>query len=100
MPNAPSGYVLQTRVAIYFELMNDAVQMIDVINECIVTSKIREYVALSYIWGDVEQLLLNSVNLEEMSKQKALRYYEKLLPTTIRGALAMANDLGFQFLLS
>jgi hypothetical protein len=50
-------------------------RLIDVANNCIVKYRDfrMEYVALSYFWGEVQQLLLTRENLEELSKPEALR---------------------------
>jgi hypothetical protein len=76
--------------------------LIDVVEECIIfvpISKLR-YVALSYVWGNVEPTRVTSENLETLRKPHSLssRSQVATVPRTIRDAMHLTADLDLRYL--
>ena len=76
-----------------------AITLIDVTHECIVpaTSEAR-YLALSYVWGDVEMFSLTSENRARLQVPGSLCSFYSLIPQTILDAMAFTRNLGERYL--
>lgn len=55
-----------------------------------------KYLALSYIWGVVQQPLLTQANYEQWQAQGALRHVE--IPQTVRDAIKLTRMTGYRYL--
>lgn len=55
-----------------------------------------KYLALSYIWGDVQQPLLTQARYEQWQAQGALRHVE--IPQTVRDAISLTQMIGYRYL--
>ena len=76
-------------------------RVVDVENDCVVTgSWDMRYVALSYVWGKVDQLQATVANAEELAEKGSLLRdkHKERLPTTIRDAMEFAKNLGERYL--
>jgi hypothetical protein len=74
-------------------------RLIDVRRGCIVTAESNPtYCALSYVWGNANQLTLNKSNLAELEKEHALFGNELLLPKTITDAIKLCQDISQNYL--
>lgn len=74
-------------------------RLLDVINGCMVETPIhREYFALSYVWGGVEQVRLTKGNKDLLMRPGALAGLASQLPKTIRDAIDLVRLLGKQYL--
>jgi hypothetical protein len=76
-------------------------RVVDVENDCVVTgSWDMRYVALSYVWGKVDQLQATVANAEELAEKRSLLRdkHKERLPTTIRDAMEFAKNLGERYL--
>ena len=76
-------------------------RLIDVEKECIVKASFQSrYVALSYVWGGLDQLMNTSLNDELLSKPFSLRakHNQRLLRNTIKDAILLVRLLGEQYL--
>ncbi len=75
-------------------------RVIDVAENCIRKVKERRcrYVALSYVWGGVQQLLLQKANREELERANSLTKYERLIPQTIKDAITLTLQIGERYL--
>jgi len=71
--------------------------LVDVFNHCLVpaTSATR-YVALSYVWGQVQQFQTTTATLPDLLQPNGLPVTE--LPNTIRDAITAARSMGERFL--
>ena len=75
---------------------------IDVVEECITfkpVSNVR-YIALSYVWGNVESTNLTSGNMEGLRKPRSLSSGSHVVtvPQTIRDAMRLTADLNIRYL--
>ncbi|KAF2744879.1 HET-domain-containing protein [Sporormia fimetaria CBS 119925] len=76
-----------------------ALRLIDTENDCIVTGGWdTRYVALSYVWGGVEQLQATLANENELSSKGILRDLRALIPRTIRDAMHLIKKMGERYL--
>ncbi|XHG05857.1 hypothetical protein AWENTII_009070 [Aspergillus wentii] len=57
-----------------------------------------EYVALSYVWGETDMLVLNEANYEILTKKDGLQKYWNHLPRTIVDAIQVVRDMGERYL--
>jgi hypothetical protein len=76
-------------------------RVIDVENNCVITgSWDMRYVALSYVWGRVNQLQATLANAEDLSKRGSLSQekYKGCLPRTITDAMKFVKKLGERYL--
>ncbi|KAF2188338.1 HET-domain-containing protein, partial [Zopfia rhizophila CBS 207.26] len=76
-------------------------RVIDVEKKCVTEARWdARYVALSYVWGGVEQLRLLMSNLQGLSTEGGLMLdeYRRLIPESILDAMAMVARLGERFL--
>ncbi|KAF2233495.1 HET-domain-containing protein [Viridothelium virens] len=76
-------------------------RLIDVEQECIVkTSFQSRYVALSYVWGGLEQLMNTKSTEDSLSKPFSLRAecHNSLLRNTIKDAILLVRLLGERYL--
>ncbi|KAI1080665.1 heterokaryon incompatibility protein-domain-containing protein [Whalleya microplaca] len=73
-------------------------RVIDVEDGCVREAPSEcHYIALSYVWGRVEQLSLTSSTYEDLSKPTALSRSSGI-PSTIRDAMTMCRRLGERYL--
>ncbi|EKG20915.1 Heterokaryon incompatibility [Macrophomina phaseolina MS6] len=56
------------------------------------------YAALSYVWGTKEQLLLDSTTVQTLEKPGGLTKYASQIPSTIRDAVTMCQNVGIRYL--
>ena len=56
------------------------------------------YIALSYVWGQVDCLKLLMHNQEELAKPGGLRNHRHEIPWTIIDAIHLTKDMGFRYL--
>ncbi|KAF5606286.1 het-domain protein [Fusarium subglutinans] len=61
------------------------------------TTQVR-YLALSYVWGGVQQFYATKANISELMENGALQGYLDKIPTTIRHSMKLACGLKIQFL--
>lgn len=76
-------------------------RVIDVENDNVITgSWDMRYVALSYVWGKVDQLQATLANAKELAEQGSLiqKKYRERLPRTIRDAMMFVKRLGGRYL--
>lgn len=67
-------------------------RFIDVENNCLAEVKeMTKYVALSYIWGDVESLRLTAANKSQLLMRQSLNSRSSELPITIRDAIRLVR---------
>ncbi|KAI1113549.1 heterokaryon incompatibility protein-domain-containing protein [Nemania sp. NC0429] len=72
-------------------------RLIDVEKKCIVLAPPNpRYLALSYVWGTANTILLKQHNYDELHSEGALR--GGLLPKTIQDALTLCSNLGERYL--
>ncbi|KAI0977230.1 heterokaryon incompatibility protein-domain-containing protein [Xylaria arbuscula] len=72
-------------------------RLIDVQKKCIVLAPPNpRYLALSYVWGTANTILLKQHNYDELHSEGALR--DGLLPKTIRDAIFLCSNLGERYL--
>ena len=79
------------------------IRLIDTKDQCIVSKRIldsstrQDYVALSYVWGDVEQIYLPPGGAySELTKKRSLRNLK--LSKTIADAMQLIEQLGLRYL--
>lgn len=75
--------------------------LINVADQCIVPgSNIDSYVALSYVWGAVEQLRATIDNIDELQKSQSLKttQFSPLIAPVIHRAMHLTAGLGEKFL--
>lgn len=74
--------------------------LIDVVNEGIVPSRTRQYVALSYVWGQVTSSAATTDNIASLQKPGALREDNTaiVVPRTARHTMKLVNLLGQRYL--
>ncbi|OCL10386.1 HET-domain-containing protein, partial [Glonium stellatum] len=76
-------------------------RVIDIEENCIVIAGWdTRYVALSYVWGGVDQLRAVIANERELATEGALlqEKYRELLPQTIKDAMCLAAKMGERYL--
>lgn len=74
-------------------------RMIDVLNQCIVeVGHGCRYVALSYVWGQVEAVKLLSQNKDRLMARAGLLAFRNRLPRTINDAIELLRTVGEQYL--
>ncbi|KAF2659896.1 HET-domain-containing protein [Lophiostoma macrostomum CBS 122681] len=76
-------------------------RLIDLEDNCIVTTTWNvRYVALSYVWGGVDQLQATLANSDELSKRGSLlqETYRKRIPRTIQHAMNFVRQVGERYL--
>jgi len=56
------------------------------------------YIALSYVWGGVPQLLLKNSNKETLHREGALKELDKDIPQVIRDSMEVVKALGERYL--
>ena len=61
------------------------------------TEKLR-YLALSYVWGETKQLLLEKANLNQLTKPNSLRECFDELSKVVRDAMTFTQKLGERYL--
>ncbi|KAI1757570.1 HET-domain-containing protein [Xylaria castorea] len=79
----------------------ERVRFVDVKQRCVVTLEgvrlsERPYIALSYVWGGPQKLMLERRNNNELAKPGALT--TETLPQTIADSMLLTEILGFQYL--
>jgi Heterokaryon incompatibility protein (HET) len=52
------------------------------------------YLALSYVWGGIPQLLLTKANLEKLFRDRALETFEGDIPQVIKDAMQFVSAIG------
>jgi hypothetical protein len=73
-------------------------RLIDVVNQKVIeTSTICDYITLSYIWGNADQVLLTKESKSWLMQPGALAETTPL-PATIRDAMVVVLELGLQYL--
>jgi hypothetical protein len=74
-------------------------RLIDVRQECIVIRPWQSrYLALTYVWGQVDQLKLLKDNLNCLHTPGSLRRLQHCIPKTIRDAVLLVNLIGEEYL--
>jgi Heterokaryon incompatibility protein (HET) len=74
-------------------------RLIDVRNFCIVpASPTREYLILSYVWGNIRTCVLLQSNKQELMEKDGLLAHWNRIPLTIRDAITLTQKLGKQYL--
>jgi hypothetical protein len=74
-------------------------KFVDVIDQCIVSAPPNErYIALSYMWGGVHQLLMTTENGAELSLPSSLQRYWSNIPAVIQDAIHFVAALGERYL--
>ncbi|KAF5616872.1 uncharacterized protein FTJAE_12864 [Fusarium tjaetaba] len=74
-------------------------RLIDVEHQCIVEREaLEKYIALSYVWGFVSSFRLTKANRTAMLIPGSLEKVSKMLPNTIKDAIALAGRLGCRYL--
>lgn len=82
-----------------FQGIRQYVFVIDVENLCLVSlPPSARYVALSYVWGNVEQPSTRKENLESFKKHKGLNLIYSQLPNVILDALSFLKSFGERYL--
>jgi hypothetical protein len=78
---------------------NIDIRLIDVRRRKIVRSTTTaKYVALSYVWGGVPQLLLTQSNLADMEKDGALQRHWEEIPLTLKDAIQFVETISEPYL--
>jgi Heterokaryon incompatibility protein (HET) len=74
-------------------------RLIDVRQECVVIRPWQSrYLALTYVWGEVDQLQLKKCNLNSLQTPGSLRRLRHSIPTTICDAVSLVNLIGEEYL--
>lgn len=75
-------------------------RVIDMADKCIrkIPQRGCRYVALSYVWGGVQQLLLQEANREELERTNSLIKHQALVPQTIKDAITLASQIGERYI--
>lgn len=77
----------------------DSLTLVDTHNDALVTlPTTTPYVALSYVWNNIETLKTQESNIEALKKSGALANAAKALPATIRDAIHLVKSLGERYL--
>ena len=86
------------------EFCRSTARLIDVRSYCIVNSysiprdSDNEFVALSYIWGEVSLLRLTSGNIDRLMQVNSLKQLWHHLPRTVQDAITLTRSLGVPYL--
>ena len=73
--------------------------LIDVYNKCIVRrSWQQKYIALSYVWGKINQLSLLKSNFGALTTPYGLQHHKDLISKTIWDAMDFVNSIGIRYL--
>ncbi|KAL0931198.1 heterokaryon incompatibility protein [Colletotrichum truncatum] len=74
-------------------------RLIDVANECLVELRtVPQYVALSYVWGEVPSVRLSTVNRPQLLRRGGIKAAWSALPRTIKDAIELVRKLGARYL--
>lgn len=74
-------------------------RLVDVHANCLVeTTVLDNYVALSYVWGDVSNFRLTKANRPTLLKPNSLNRVSHLLPETIKDTIVFTRRLGCRYL--
>ncbi|CAM1507782.1 Fc.00g046300.m01.CDS01 [Cosmosporella sp. VM-42] len=74
-------------------------RLIDVVQGCLVeTRSLTKYVALSYIWGAVDNFRLTKANRAQLLVPDSINKLFDRLPTTIRDAILLVKKIGLRYL--
>ncbi|KAH6667886.1 heterokaryon incompatibility protein-domain-containing protein [Halenospora varia] len=77
----------------------DHLLLIDVFEGCLVEVGLYcKYIALSYVWGQVSNFRLTTINKSKLMRQKAFHVIWYSLPRTIRDAIDLVRNLGGRYL--
>lgn len=88
---------LRELVSLYSD--NETILLVDVNRMCLVQSTISEaFVALSYVWGGVNQFFTTKSNVDRLFKAKALCGVRPEMSTVILDAIALVAQLGSKYL--
>lgn len=80
-------------------LQNHEFRLIDVRKECIVSRPWQSrYLALSYVWGGIEQLQLLEHTIDDLKAPGSLHRSRDRIPKTIRDAITFAYLMGEEYL--
>lgn len=75
------------------------VRFIDVEQSCLVELlSVPQYVALSYVWGEVTNIRLTTANRQVMLKPGAIEEAWHMIPRTIQDAIELVRRLGAKYL--
>lgn len=76
-------------------------RVIDIDNLCLVEVSDPgscRFVALSYVWGQVDTVMLKYSNIDEMKQRQGLRKFLEMLPRTVVDAMEVVSGLGEKYL--
>jgi hypothetical protein len=76
-------------------------RLVDVHASCVVraANEMKEYLTLSYVWGAIDQLVLNVGNIDQLSTPGAFETsFQTQLPQVIVDAMQITQELGFRYL--
>ncbi|KAK1590359.1 heterokaryon incompatibility protein-domain-containing protein [Colletotrichum navitas] len=74
-------------------------RLIDIQEECLVELRtVPQYVALSYVWGEVPSVRLSAANKSQLLRRGGLKSAWNALPRTITGAFELVRRLGARYL--
>ncbi|KAH7089022.1 heterokaryon incompatibility protein-domain-containing protein [Paraphoma chrysanthemicola] len=79
-------------------LKNPRFRVIDVWSECVVTGIDGPFIALSYVWGDVQPHRLTKSNAHQFFRPGALTEMSLQILRTIRDALEVTKQLGYRYI--
>jgi hypothetical protein len=75
------------------------IYLIDVLQDCLVSANSKwRYLALSYVWGGVDQLKTKKDNLAEFLRFGILRKYAETIPRLIKDAIELVRSIGERYL--
>jgi hypothetical protein len=84
---------------VLFESGSFTLRVIDVLKGCVVEAAPHcRYIALSYVWGDFQQVLLTVDSLKQLNQDGALFAENVKLPATIQDAIMLCQKLGERYL--
>lgn len=74
--------------------------LIDVLDECVVPASFRQYIALSYVWGQVTSSEAATSNIDLLQKPGVLGKENEniVIPETIRHSMKLVSLLGQRYL--
>lgn len=74
-------------------------RLIDIIHQRLIGPiEAPEYIALSYMWGEITPFILIKANLSDLQKNGALSTDDPKIPQTIRDAMTICKRLGERYL--
>ncbi|KAF6822897.1 heterokaryon incompatibility protein [Colletotrichum plurivorum] len=74
-------------------------RLVDVEQQCLVEiQEVPQYVALSYVWGEVPSLRLSITNRPQLTKPGGIKAAWDSIPRTIRDAILLVKKLGKRYL--